>query len=101
MNSPYGKALHRMIGVKIRAEDHAIRYVAIKEALNLLAESGRCIVRTSAPILPKDPQVARERIYGGRNEGIDIYIHSQGGLIVWVSPAKRFAYDHYQKASSS
>lgn len=101
MNSAYGKALHRLVGVKTRAQSFAIKYVAIKEALNLLAESGRCLVRTDAPILPTNPRNTRELIYGGREQGIEIYTHSQGGLIVWVSPAKRFVYDSYKKAPSS
>lgn len=101
MNSAYGKALHLLVGVKIRAQNFAIKYVAIKEALNLLAESGKCSVFTEAPILPKNSRNVRELIYGGREEGIEIYSHSRGGLVVWVSPAKRFVYDSYKKASSS
>lgn len=101
MNTAIGKALHKCIGVKVRAERNAIKYVAIKEALELLVSSGKCLVRTDAPLLPKNSSDVRERIYGSSAMGIEIHIHSRGGLIVWVSPAKRFAYDSYQKTPSS
>lgn len=101
MNSEIGKALHKHIGVKARAEYNAIKYVAIKEALQLLVTTGKCLVRTEAPLFPRNIQAMREHVFGSKEMGIDIYIHSQGGLIVWISPAKCFAYDSYKETSTS
>lgn len=101
MNSAIGKALHKYIGVKARAEYNAIKYVAIKEALQLLVDTGKCVVRTEAPLLPRDVRDMREHVFGSSEVGITIHIHSGGGLIVWISPAKRFAYDSYKETPPS
>lgn len=91
MNTPFGVALHKYVGVRCRAYDRAKYYVAVKEAMSLLSNRVSCRVSVDVALMPTINS-HYQLMYGSREQGVTIHLSNMGRLYLWISPNKRFVY---------